>query len=123
MQSTSVRSTQDGNTKKTYNLLLILWVCGREVSEYGQAVDNVFLLSTACPHVPKGDGWSAGRVHISIGFSSCNGLTLGRHTLLLACMSQMTGEVFPYYKNESTCSVPPSMLQQYDILSNRYLHI
>lgn len=67
MQSASVRSTQDGHNKKTKNLLLSLWVCGREASECGQAVGNVFLLSMACPYVPKGAGWSVGRVHISTG--------------------------------------------------------
>ena len=60
-----MQRTRDDNTKKNKNLLLSLWVCGREASECGQTVDNVFLLSMACPFVPKGAGWSAGRVHIT----------------------------------------------------------
>lgn len=41
--------------------------CGREASEWGQAVGNALALSMACPHAPKGAGWSEGLVHMSPG--------------------------------------------------------
>ena len=48
--------------------LSVLWSCGREARECGQAVDNApGAFSTGCPHGPQGVGRSEGLVHKSTG--------------------------------------------------------
>ena len=47
------------------NLLLRLWVCGRQASEWGKIVGNMVSLSIIFPHASQNTGCSAGAVHIS----------------------------------------------------------
>ena len=54
------------------NLPLVLWDCGREARECGQAVGNASALSTGCPHGPQGSGRSGGLVHNSTGTPSAS---------------------------------------------------
>ena len=61
----TIRVTHFFYHKKEKDLLLSLWVCGREASECGQVMGNALALSMTCPYVPKDASWSEGLVHIS----------------------------------------------------------
>ena len=49
---------------------MVLWDCGREARECGQAVGNASALSRGCPHAPQGSRRSEGLVHSSTGPST-----------------------------------------------------